>query len=429
MVFKKGTINEIKIFLIKWIEGIAANKEIVPEVAQYKIATKLCELFNQTQDKITKWISIKMLVAICESGLLLDFIYRGLNTESVIVGMNTDTDVELGRVWFHLMSLFSQLSTKLQHNILSNIPRMKKYIFECLNDDEIRPEDKTEWLELVHFLVSDANFLKYWYDHDIETILSQILYVSENKDVVINGVLKTFIVLHASSVFNDIGIWVGKALRKNDGLKQLLTLYENKLSSNSISNWDIIRVFVQTIFMLNFDNKIVDEFKYTNVVALIEYTISRALEEENQNRLILECLKVCSFYSQDESLWPQMITRPFIKSLFIMLGLKDKDEKRYPLSILNDILASPIAFKYIKELPYKEGMNKLYTLYPKDQVETILTKIYEEHKSLQGLPVPSDYLTKHPYMKNLGVISKNNPLKIVEEEDYKGKHFKILTIV
>ena len=121
-----------------------------------------------------------------------------------------------------------------------------------------------------------------------------------------------------------------------------------------------------------------------------------------------------------------MITRSFIKALFIMLGLKDKDDKRYPLSILNDILGSPIAFKYIKELPYKDGMNKLYTLYPKDQVETILTKIYEEHKSLQGLPVPSDFLTKHPYMKNLGTISKENHLRKLEEQDFKGKLMEMI---
>ena len=197
---------------------------------------------------------------------------------------------------------------------------------------------------------------------------------------------------------------VGKSLQKDGGLQKLIDLYEEKITHHSQPNWELIKTIVQTIFMLNFDSKIIEELRYTNVCALIERTISRALEEENQNRLILECLKVCSFYSQDETLWPQMITRPFIKSLFIMLALKDKDEKRYPLSILNDILASPVAFKFIKELPYKEGMNKLYSLYPKDQVEAILTKVYEEHKNLQGLPVPSDFLTRNPHMKNIGVV-------------------------
>lgn len=116
-----------------------------------------------------------------------------------------------------------------------------------------------------------------------------------------------------------------------------------------------------------------------------------------------------------------MITRAFIKALFMMLGLKNKDEKRYPLSILNDILASPMAFKYIKELPYKEGMNKVYTLYPKEQVETILNKIYEEHKNLQGLPIPSDFLTRHPYMKNMGAISVDAGLAHNQYLDATGK--------
>ena len=151
-----------------------------------------------------------------------------------------------------------------------------------------------------------------------------------------------------------------------------------------------------------------EDLKYTNVVLLIEKTISRALEQGNQNGLILEWIKVCSFYSQDETLWSQMISRSFIKALFIMLSLKDKDEKRYPLSVLNDILPSPIAIRFIKELPYKEGMNKLYTLYPKDQIEAILTKIYEEHKNLHGFPIPASFLDKHPNMKTTGAMAIAN---------------------
>ena len=96
-----------------------------------------------------------------------------------------------------------------------------------------------------------------------------------------------------------------------------------------------------------------------------------------------------------------MITRSFIKALFMMLSLKDKEEKRYPLSILNDILPSPIALKFIKELPFKEGMNKLYTLYPKDQVEVILKRIVEEHKNLQGFPLPTDFLNNDINEKEL----------------------------
>jgi hypothetical protein len=233
----------------------------------------------------------------------------------------------------------------------------------------------------------------------------KILKESEEDEVVLSIVLKTFIVLHASSVFNDMGVLVGSSLKKDKGIETVLEVFEKLIKQKPVSNWELIKTIVQSIFMLNFDSKILDILKYTNVVSLIENTISLALEEGNQNRLILECLKVCSFYSTDETMWSQMITRPFVKALFIMLALKDKDEKRYPLSILNDILSSPMAFRFMKELPYKEGMNKLYTLYPRDQVETILNKIYEEHKNLQGLPVPADFLERNPQMKHMGAIS------------------------
>jgi hypothetical protein len=260
-------------------------------------------------------------------------------------------------------------------------------------------------MDLLQFLVSDFSFLKYCYQHDIETLLTSIFDKAQDNDLVLTTVLKTFIVLHASSVFNDAGIVVGKTLRQDNGIQNLLNLFDNVISQKPISNWELVKIIVQTLFMLNFDSKIIEKLRYTNVVILVEKAISLALESGNQNRLILECLKVCSFYSQDETLWSQMITRSFIKALFIMIGLKDKDEKRYPLSILNDILASPIAFKYIKELPYKEGMNKLYTLYPREAVETILDKIFEEHKNLQGLPVPADFIAKNPHMKNLGSLN------------------------
>ena len=207
---------------------------------------------------------------------------------------------------------------------------------------------------------------------------------------------------------NKTQIVVGKELKKNNGIEYILNIFDDRINREAINSWEFIKRIVQTIFMLNFDKKIMEDMKYTNVVLLIEKTISRALEEDNQNGLILECIKVCSFYSQDETLWSQMISRSFVKALFMMLALKDKDEKRYPLSVLNDILPSPIALKYIKELPYKEGMNKLYTLYPKDQIEAILTKIYSEHKNLHGFPIPADFMDKHPDMKTTGAMAIAN---------------------
>lgn len=77
-------------------------------------------------------------------------------------------------------------------------------------------------------------------------------------------------------------------------------------------------------------------------------------------------------------------------------------------------------FRYIKQLPYKEGMNKLYTLYPREQVETILNKIYEEHKNLEGLPIPSDFLARNPHMKNLGALNIEKHLARGENLNHPG---------
>jgi len=290
-LLSKSGLNEIKTLLIKCIETIAINNKLVKEVAQYDIAQKLCDLFNYSKDKITKWISIKLLVTICEAGLIIDFIYRSINIESLLVGMNTNTDIELARVCFSLFNYFST-DKKLQQNVLSHIPAIKKYILECLSDTEIEQVQKVECIELLQFLVSNSSFLKYCYDHNIEELLVKILHKAGKDKIVISAVLKTFIVLHASSIFNESGILVGKALKKEKGIDLILEIYEDYINRSTIEDWDFIKIIVQTIFMLNFDPKILEVLKYTNVVLLVEKTISRALEEGSQNRLVLECLKV-----------------------------------------------------------------------------------------------------------------------------------------
>ena len=50
-------------------------------------------------------------------------------------------------------------------------------------------------------------------------------------------------------------------------------------------------------------------------------------------------------------------------------------------------------------------MNKLYTLYPKNQVDVILKRIVEEHKNLQGFPLPTDFLNNDVNEKELVDIS------------------------
>lgn len=227
---------------------------------------------------------MKLLVTISEAGLLLDFIYRSINFENVIVGMNTDKDLDLARVCFSLVSHFST-TQKLHSRILSQIPRMKKYIFECLADKSISIGSKVECIELLQFLVSDKAFLKYCYDHDIEDYLVGMILDPSTDAHIIQVALKTFIVLHASSVFNESAITVGNSL-SGHGINKIISTLEGLVTIGDI-DWELIKVIVQTLFMVSFDNKILEELKYTQVVRVIEKTIDRALEA-NQNRVILE---------------------------------------------------------------------------------------------------------------------------------------------
>ena len=50
--------------LIKCIEGLTENKQIIPELANYNIAQKLCDLFNFTKDIIVRKIAVDLLVSI-----------------------------------------------------------------------------------------------------------------------------------------------------------------------------------------------------------------------------------------------------------------------------------------------------------------------------------------------------------------------------
>lgn len=56
--------KEVKILLLKCIEGVATNKSLVPDITHYNLVQKLCELFNFTKDKVTRLIAIKLLVTI-----------------------------------------------------------------------------------------------------------------------------------------------------------------------------------------------------------------------------------------------------------------------------------------------------------------------------------------------------------------------------
>ena len=214
--------DDIKVLLIKWIEGISQNKSIIPELSQYNIAQRLCDLFNFTKDKIIQWISIKMLSILWESGIITDFIYRNIDFEAVIVGMNTDKDLELARIWFQLTSILGS-----KHNVFSYIQRMRKYIFEWLVDNDIKSNYKIECLELLQLLVSDSEFLKYWYEHQIEDILINLLQKEKDDDIVIGTLLRTFIILHASTIFNDVEISVGYAFKKEKAISFLIISFAN----------------------------------------------------------------------------------------------------------------------------------------------------------------------------------------------------------
>ena len=130
---------------------------------------------------------------------------------------------------------------------------MRKYIFDCLYDKQTSPNAKLQCLELTQFLISDSNFLQYCYDHKIEKILVDILKKEQDEDEVISSVLRTFIILHASSIFNDSNIIVGKELKKNNGVEHVLTIFDDRINRESIKSWEFIKRIVQTIFMLNFD--------------------------------------------------------------------------------------------------------------------------------------------------------------------------------
>ena len=182
--------------LIKWIEGISNNKSVIPELSQYNIAQRLCDLFNFTKDNVIQWISAKLITILWESGIITEFIYRSIDFELVIVGMNTDRDLELARVWFQLTAILGS-----KHNVFGYIQRMRKYIFEWLVDNDIKNNYKVECLELLQLLVSDAEFLKYCYNQNIENILINMLFKEKDDDLVIGTLLRTFIILHASTVF------------------------------------------------------------------------------------------------------------------------------------------------------------------------------------------------------------------------------------
>lgn len=101
-------------------------------------------------------------------------------------------------------------------------------------------------------------------------------------------------------------------------------------------NWKIMERLVQGLFVLCFKEANVQTLKRDNVIKKLVDTLVRALEFR-QVDLVIQVIKVLTFFSNDEVAWSQIICRDTIKACLMALQTKSRLEKKFILALLCDI--------------------------------------------------------------------------------------------
>ena len=81
--------------------------------------------------------------------------------------------------------------------------------------------------------------------------------------------------------------------------------------------------------------------------------------KENKHYVVTSILRFLSFISSDDSVKDKLSQVNILSALFAQLSTGDKDDKKFILSVLNDLVNRPKAVQVIKETAWLDGIDKL----------------------------------------------------------------------
>ena len=94
--------------------------------------------------------------------------------------------------------------------------------------------------------------------------------------------------------------------------------------------------------------------------------------KENKHYIVTSILRFLSFISNDDSIKDKLSQINVLSALFAQLPTEDKDDKKFVLSVLNDLVSKPKAVQMIKETAWLDGIDKLVAC---QYVEPLATSI------------------------------------------------------
>lgn len=163
--------------------------------------------------------------------------------------------------------------------------------------------------------------------------------------------------MHISTNILNVSNTVGDLFVEKGGLTELVKYLEERLVEDKV-NWKILERIVQVLFVFCLKDKNVRALRTDNVLKRLVDTLVKAVEVHRME-VVMQVIKILTFFSDDQVAWSQIICRDVIKGCMMCLSTRDLIEKKFILALLNDISPSPVTMKIIKESPWSEGIGKI----------------------------------------------------------------------
>lgn len=125
-------------------------------------------------------------------------------------------------------------------------------------------------------------------------------------------VFKILILMHISSNIMSINNEVGNIFVEKGGLQSLIAILDERLADNK-TNWKVLERLIQTFFVFCFKDKNLKTLKQDNVIKrLVDGLIKGS--ENRQIDIVIQMIKVLTFFTDDETNWSQIICREVVKA-------------------------------------------------------------------------------------------------------------------
>lgn len=117
---------------------------------------------------------------------------------------------------------------------------------------------------------------------------------------------------------------------------------QGKTSNDQRIDWALITVLYKLLFVLCFNDNFCSYCIENNVVEQAQEIMQSAMKE-NKHFIVTSILRFLSFISSDDSVKDRLSQINVLSALFAQLSNEDKDDKKFVLSVLNDLVGKPKA--------------------------------------------------------------------------------------